>query len=1019
MVESATIEATVKCNDAEKYAVIFYTTSSAAFLQDAGSERIMVMDQTSSDKTETFTLNVSPSGPKVLFVQLQWVHEQEKWQGDVNLSLQHVNLYAVTRTSGAVETLRFLNGALTVTVKQTSGKLTPPAGLTLDAILSAAASETQRFSDAMQRMVVRSSGGRRPLMPAGAGYTESFAESANLFSALMMSSVHPGAFFAKKWEVSERVLRNLAVLALRVTLFYDGRQLTEEHVTRPKSAEERAMRSVWLSRFLAMYANCMPYMSDVEKRAAGGAYEVGEWFGDMILNQTGDCEDAVRVACQLWYALREYKGDDELLQALRVTSKMYEFYGALCTVIHLGNMAHMTAFLRRKEKFPYADDNEIPRVLVVEGTNMVDPFSATGGAPAVLRVDDTYVTYCAQQAAKMSGKYLKVVPKQRQAVLQAHGSVVDGRAGGSKKFYGIVHNVWSCRRQLMYVAATQGDAQHFGCSFEDIARGKMELLPINESMGHSQKAVFAQSRPFYQLEPKGGGNTQPFFPRSVSDFIHNGAFQGVPATDAIDALPAEARGVRVCLPYAQMTAADLTDLMSLSSAIQVYDVSCSTDRLVVAHVSYEVQHELVQKSIKGRVGEQAHNGAMVSADHILAPFVGHRGEIFPCHSLYATIAAQVHSLTGTRLQPQPNVCIREQVIAACGSCDKNKKISSTSSANTAANTSGAGDGGGSEYDTEPEAPDDPQPPDEEEEEPEFSGSEEASSDEEGYTSSFSARAAVRSQIMARMAARMGGRTDAKTDIRARMAARFGGRADAKTDIKARMAVRVGMHGGGDESAMAKFQDEIHKEAQEAEKRRIMSVYMATYPEKCHDFDSMVAADVHHAIAEHTSQIVEKLFMVSHSEDDESQARLSNSEINFLRQSTRLKELSFSEFCPYAEAMERGLGASVLPPSFWEMIEPTLHHHIAHSRDDTNTRLKGHMRKLVTFKSDTKKQGLWEKFKTHFYGFVRGAEKDIKRVASKGKKMAKKAIKEVEKLVGEGKTNIIDEAEMLQNDDAFV
>ena len=453
----------IKSNDTkEKYILIFYTTSSTIFLDNSECEHIRIIEP--NDKiSETKDIQVHKDSPGVLFAQLQWIHTQEGWTGDCNLSLQHVMLNKTTE-----QKLTFLSGEITVKVKINAGSVI--TGPPLDAVLGASSAETTAYSDAMDKFINRS--GRKPMIPPGAKYGESFARTANLFAAMMGTNVHPAAFFHKKWTIEDEVLENLANLALNVTMHYDGRPLIADVViSGGRSADDRAMNAVLLSRFLAMYANCQPYLSDVEKRKGGEKYEIGEWFGDMILNQAGDCEDASRVACQVWYALKNYSGKNTLVTALQQISEFYDFYAALCTVLHLDNMAHMTAFLLRKDR-----KGDLPPLLIVEGTNMVDPFAGINGAPNSIVMDNAYVNFCGSMNKVLGSKFLKLIPKPRQTTITKGGNVVEGRAGGKKKFYGVVHNVFAAENHNFYAVTTKGMQNRvFGCSFDDIAEGKMIL----------------------------------------------------------------------------------------------------------------------------------------------------------------------------------------------------------------------------------------------------------------------------------------------------------------------------------------------------------------------------------------------------------------------------------------------------------------------------------------------------------------------------------------------------------------
>ena len=151
------------------------------------------------------------------------------------------------------------------------------------------------------------------------------------------------------------------------------------------------MQAIVLARFLAIYPNSLPYLSDIKKKDLDqGSWSIGECFGDVVLNQAGDCEDSARFICQLWSDFTAFpitRCTHPHLAKLKRVAESYKLFGVLCTVPTLTDMAHMTTVLRRKD---FATPT-FPKIMVVEGTNMITPFGYNPRKqPASLHTDDTY-----------------------------------------------------------------------------------------------------------------------------------------------------------------------------------------------------------------------------------------------------------------------------------------------------------------------------------------------------------------------------------------------------------------------------------------------------------------------------------------------------------------------------------------------------------------------------------------------------------------------------------------------------
>ena len=109
-----------------------------------------------------------------------------------------------------------------------------------------------------------------------------------------------------------------------------------------------------------------------------------------------------------------------------------------------------------------------------------------------------------------------------------------------------------------------------------------------------------------------------------------------PSFDRVD------RGIRVCIPYAQLQKSDYEKLEAESSKIMVFNVSSMTDKMVVAHISFGRKHPDFPQSIKGRISKKTSaRWQLEIAQRVLAPFVGHRGPIYPSDPLQGRLVRDI------------------------------------------------------------------------------------------------------------------------------------------------------------------------------------------------------------------------------------------------------------------------------------------------------------------------------------------------------------------------------------------
>ena len=312
------------------------------------------------------------------------------------------------------------------------------------------------------------------------GYGRGFAEIAFPFAAPVYGiDFHPGAYFQQTQAPSRfgqhmDALRSAAEQADGVAaavqesegtqrLFEDAQCQAMEGMVRAAvefekhpsgriytqadflagSADNQYMRVAVLSRFLTMYAHSLPYMSDRTKSGGG----LKDWvpddrYGDMIMNQAGDCEDAVRVCALVWQWLMSMDARTletyPLLAILHHTGQNYDFFAAQCTLRNQSDCAHMTAFLSRK---PGVSAFALPSGIMVEGTSVIDHFFLNTMEARVVGPSHEYVAWSGG-LLKANELWLSARPTPQQAV--TNGQPTGGRADAESPlaFYGAFHYVF-------------------------------------------------------------------------------------------------------------------------------------------------------------------------------------------------------------------------------------------------------------------------------------------------------------------------------------------------------------------------------------------------------------------------------------------------------------------------------------------------------------------------------------------------------------------------------------------------
>ena len=448
-------------------------------------------DQKPTEETREITLDIPNNSSNVLCVEVRWKHTADHVTGYCNIGMQYVQFKDLKDLDPTESKLLDFSKLVSVNIADINFSGSFPLDNKLQEIMKKNEEYGETYSDKLSNFVHA----RSPLMPPGAKYTRSFADSAHFFGALMLQGdFHPEIFFAPKWKFEIKFLNNLADVAKDTTLSFDGKLMKEP---------THCMKAVILSRFLSLYQNSMPYMSDVSKKKKGKAFEIGECFGDIVLNQAGDCEDSARFACNLWMEIQDLKRKDpananEALKDIMKTSENYNLYGILCTVPTLKNMAHMTAALRKK---PTAKE-DYPSLLLVEGTNMINPFAYNlKMQPRTIKLDDVYSRWV-KTYSKDFPSLLKMTPPEKQALVVKGAEVTQGRADGAQSFYGMIAEVYDTSEKKMYALSTIGKNKCYGASFQDFAEGNVEMHEIyhnEEEFNNSMKLLRGLSRPHFKL----------------------------------------------------------------------------------------------------------------------------------------------------------------------------------------------------------------------------------------------------------------------------------------------------------------------------------------------------------------------------------------------------------------------------------------------------------------------------------------------------------------------------------------
>jgi hypothetical protein len=182
--------------------------------------------------------------------------------------------------------------------------------------------------------------------------------------------------FLRHLKFEAKLLESLAHLAFISTYAYDGKEKRIEDFENVSKllAVDACFATQVFSRYLALLPNLVKYEYDYDFMfKKDSTRRISDMFGDCLVNFTGDCEDASRLVADIWRATGSVKTESPFLKCMKQMQARFDLYCTLCTIQSNANMAHCTCILvpigGKKSMFPFA---------IVEGTNAISPFAATG-----------------------------------------------------------------------------------------------------------------------------------------------------------------------------------------------------------------------------------------------------------------------------------------------------------------------------------------------------------------------------------------------------------------------------------------------------------------------------------------------------------------------------------------------------------------------------------------------------------------------------------------------------------------
>jgi len=566
------------------------------------------------------------------------------------------------------------------------------------------------------------------LEPALLGcYDKKFAQSVHLFYA-PSELLHPGTgeqvrlsplhHFSEHRVYPKNVLLKLAKMAFDLTYSYEN----DKTIYRPLDFKD-SVKSLQLSsdvrkcyltnvftRYLALMANMIKYEYDYNFRLGTRkkTSAISDLFGDSLLSLTGDCEDAGRIVADVWRStvrlsdadLRSGKENAFLaLQIMRNMVSFYNLYTVLCTIQTSNDMAHCTCILvPENSNFSFA---------IVEGTNFISPFAATGVPLAIEQfiTSSKIASFCnvqkqlmanpedenateiafqtllrdvsegeeeeeeeeeeedeGEQNSKDNSFILAEQPnckKRRQAPVSNYG--LEGRAS-AKGWYGLFHNAFKIGKlpglegefplPEACVLVKKGTGL-YGVAAEDFMTGNVE----------------------FRMVPQLGQNTKTteIYKRFVSWRQKEGSAYGVFGFDLGEEEEEEQEEQRneanFANPYPVLKVTHV-DSSAETSSSQYLDSPYSPYRSYTfgyksgdgVHINADIHY---LNPINVTVSGQAKTAKMADVyDKVMAPFgAAAARKMYPCSdaSMVSAIAARYQQVTGAKLKLLPHVDIHTLV----------------------------------------------------------------------------------------------------------------------------------------------------------------------------------------------------------------------------------------------------------------------------------------------------------------------------------------------------------------------
>ena len=532
-------------------------------------------------------------------------------------------------------------------------------------------------------------------------YGIDFAKSVHLYYAPSEFSrtrgeqvrISPLLHFVKHRTFSEGMLKKLAKMAYMLTYTYDGEIKPNISVFAGRSAstwgtEHSCFLTNVFARYLALLANMVKYEYDYnfDLKKKDNNPRVTDMFGDCLMGFTGDCEDASRLVADVWRSTSALgRTEDLYLRVMKNMVPLFKFYATLCTIQSSTEMAHCTCILvpkNPKGDFPFA---------IVEGTNMISPFAATG-RPASLekkiyknKIEDFREVHEELMAKPKNTeervqKFKKLVSQEAQnqntsslfflaekptlISMQARVGLDDKEEGRAKAtgWYGLFHEGFEIiPTKDVPVPVIFTKKKFYGVSAEEMMRGDYKTEIIQAPLSDE---CLSRYRKLTDWRKKVAGLV-----RWDGDIQFEGLVNDVQVE--------EEKGLPVLMvEHMQLDPATgfFPEIFHSEKFMTLSNPNSDVNRAIRASIYY-IGHSINQAADANQSGsaESRVPVAMSTAASIMAPFgAAAKRPLYPCSdsSMVAAVASEYQRITGEKLKLVPHMPVGDQIEQQLTGCMK-------------------------------------------------------------------------------------------------------------------------------------------------------------------------------------------------------------------------------------------------------------------------------------------------------------------------------------------------------------